>query len=423
VPHVVVAFPSGFTSPELIPERMETVFDRPRDDADDVVHSSTVSRQRAGVHAHEHHAVTQPLGDAEPRGGRRCRRSRARNAVSTSTARLVPFESVNAVNPRRRRRQSRRWTRTTRCCHAPLPRRPIEQAPSTNQSPCWEPLSGSTMAGCRPSVPGRARPPPPGRMATWLRRVSSPARGARQWGRLDIGRGHGAAARRRGASVVVGDVGRGGAASVAKEVAPREGTPSACAATCAASSVRRLRRARRGRFGGGRRHRPQRGRGAIPASTPTPSAWTSACGTASLRSRPAARCSWRARNPVMAARARVHRHHSRRGEHDRRVDPGGLRRVRRQRSTADPAPGCPLRRDGIPVQRDRPPAFILTPGRRPACRRTCSAMLAEANPTRRLGTPDDIAASWSLPVQRRRGLHQRPGAPRRRRAPDRPGMM
>ena len=75
-------------------------------------------------------------------------------------------------------------------------------------------------------------------------------------------------------------------------------------------------------------------------------------------------------------------------------------------------------RDGIRANAIAP-GFILTETAATQVPVDVQARLAEANPTRRLGTPDDIARVVVFLCSDDAGLCQRTGAPRRRWAPDR----
>ena len=75
-------------------------------------------------------------------------------------------------------------------------------------------------------------------------------------------------------------------------------------------------------------------------------------------------------------------------------------------------------RDGIRANAIAP-GFILTETAQANVPEEIQERLAAGNPTRRLGRPEDIAARRGLLVQRCLVLHQRAGAARRRRPPDR----
>ena len=195
-----------------------------------------------------------------------------------------------------------------------------------------------------------------------------------------------------GAAVVIGDVSADGAASVAEEVEGAGGRAVGLACDVR-PRIRWLRAVAVASL-------PSTGR-----STPsTTRAWshprldTDAVGVdlgvweraieITTRSAPAAGTPRRPRHG--GGRRRVHRHHLVGDEHHRRVDPRGLRGVQGRDRTAHPPPRGPLRPPGSPRQCRRP-GFILTDTANGAGPRGRQERLAEANPIRRLGTPDDIA--------------------------------
>ena len=145
-------------------------------------------------------------------------RRRARNAVSTSTARSSPSSSVNAVKPETSTKAKLRCTRTPRCSHVGPP--PAQFLAAAQGTGWWRP--------CRPSYDGRN-----GAGRGTARRQGR----AGQRRRLRHRPRHGAAAGRRGRGgggrrrLARGrDVGgRGGASR-------RRAGASACAATSAARS-------------------------------------------------------------------------------------------------------------------------------------------------------------------------------------------
>ena len=88
---------------------------------------------------------------------------------------------------------------------------------------------------------------------------------------------------------------------------------------------------------------------------------------------------------------RLHRHDLVGHEHDRRVDPGRLWRVQGRPEPADAPSGRPLRPRRHPGQRHRSGLHPHRDGDGPGALPTCRGVWPRRNPTRRLGTPDDIA--------------------------------
>ena len=199
-----------------------------------------------------------------------------------------------------------------------------------------------------------------------------------------------------------------------------EGAPSACAATSAARSRSPPSSSAPSPSSAASTRSTTTRPGATPASTPTPSAWISACGSGRSRSRPrGALLLARHAIPVMAAGGggsivTISSGTSTIGESTRvayGVSKAALNQLTRHLAVR-------YGRDGIRANAIAP-GFILT--------ETAATQVpadVQAPPGR--GQPDPAPRHTrrhrprgGLPLQRRLGLRERPGAPRRRRAPDR----
>ena len=213
-------------------------------------------------------------------------------------------------------------------------------------------------------------------------------------GASDIGRATALRLAAEGAAVVVGDVdadgrrvgGRGGRAR-------RAGAPSGSAATCATRSRSPPSSSAPWPSSGASTASTTTRRGATPASTPTPSGSTSASGTACDRDHHPGRPAPGARTPSRSWRQRgggsivtISSGTSTIGESTRvayGVSKAALNQLTRHLAVR-------YGRDGIR-------ANAIAPGLHPhrdgggQVPADVQRRLAEANPTRRLGTPDDIA--------------------------------
>ena len=212
-------------------------------------------------------------------------------------------------------------------------------------------------------------------------------------GASDIGRATALRLGAEGAAVVVGDVAPEGAESVADAVAAAGGR--AVGVRCdvrSEDSVNRVRRTGRGRHSGAWTASTTTWPGVTPASTPTPWASTSACGTRVIETTTrGALLLARHAIPAMVARGggsivTISSGTSTIGESTRvayGVSKAALNQLTRHLAVR-------YGRDGIRANAIAP-GFILTETAAAQVPADVQARLAEANPTRRLGTPDDIA--------------------------------